>query len=353
MNSLLAVLLIIIMPMLLAPASFAAETPKSADSSDLAKKRIERERQFLYRSVEDLNKSQGYVQATVRGLEKQIDAVDAVEPSRKEKDIASFLEWYRSYTEWLGSNLAEVEADLSRAYSDEQGGIVQPERFYSLVEGYARLGSQLEEQLFRLDKLNDRTIQRIENLRTALEYVTSVAFIEERNREKKQHEQGNDPWNNQRRDELYERYKNTTDIEIAMMQREQKNLDELQKHFLVLIEMGRMELSWITRKTGDYDALGRLASAINRNTPASIEEASNRVAKLYDSDIVYFKKKTEEISRARSRVVPTGSMRALDSMEELSENYGQMKSRYEHHITWLAEQAGAYQADVIELRKDK
>jgi hypothetical protein len=196
-------------------------------------------------------------------------------------------------------------------------------------------------------------MQRIEGLRMALDYVTSVAFIEERNREKKQHEQGNDSGNNRRRDEQYERYKNITDIEIAMMQREFKSLDELQKYLFVLHEMGRMELSWITRKAGDYDALGRLASVIGRNTPASIEEASNRVVKLYDSDIMYFRKRIEEISRARSRAVPMGSLKVLDLMEELSENYDRMKSRYEHHITWLAEQAGAYRADIIGLRQDK
>jgi hypothetical protein len=232
MNNLIAVLFIMIMPILWAPASFAADA--SADSSELARKRIERQKQFLYRSVEDLNRSQEYVQAAVRELEKQIDALGVLEPSRREKDIASFLEWYRSYTEWLSGNLAEVEADLSRAYSDEQRVIVQPERYYSLLDGYARLGSQLEEQVSRLDKLNNLTVQRMAGLRTALEYVTSVAFIEERNREKKQHQQGND----QRRDELYERYKDITDIEIAMMQLELKNLDGLQKNFLVLLEMG-------------------------------------------------------------------------------------------------------------------
>ena len=353
MNKLLAVLLIMTVPLFWSSDSFGAETTKNIDTSAYTKKRIEREKQFLYRSVEDLNKSQGYVQAVVRGLEKQIDAMDSLEPSRREQDVASFLEWYRAYADWIGGNLADIEADLSRAYSDEQGAIVQPERYYSLVEGYAKLESQLEKQVSRLDKLNERTLQRIIDARLTLEYVTSVAFIEERNREKKQNLQGNDKALDRRREEMYERYKDITDIEIAMMQRELKNLEELQKHFLVLLEMGRMELSWITRKAADYDMLGRLAGLVGSYAPAPIQEATNRVIKLYDSDLKYFKRKIEEISRSRSRVVPTGSMRTLDRVEELTENYDQMKNRYERHMTWLSEQVGAYRADIIELGKDR
>jgi hypothetical protein len=117
------------------------------------------------------------------------------------------------------------------------------------------------------------------------------------------------------------------------------------------MEMGRMELLWITRKTGDYEALSRLARAVGRDAPDSIEEASQRVIKIYDSDINYFKRTADDISRARSRIVPAGTLRSLDLREELSENYDQMKSRYEHHVLWLGQQAGAYRADLIELRK--
>lgn len=349
MNKVIAVLLIMAAPMLWVPASFGADTPKSVDASESAQRRTERERQFLYRAVEVLNRSQGYVQAAIAGLEKQFDDVDTLEPSGRETDIGSFLEWYRSYAEWLGNNLTDFEEDLSRAYSDEPGPYVLPERCSSLADGYARLGAQLEARVSHLKQLNDKTLQRIAGLRLALEYVTSVAFIDERNKENKQPPQGND----RRKDDLYERYKDITDIEIAMMQSELKNLNELQKRFLVLLEMGRMELDWISRKTGDYDALDRLAGVVGSGAPGSIEAASNTVIKLYDSDIAYFKRKADDISSARSRVVPTGSLRTLDRMEELSENYDRMKSRYDHHTSWLSEQAGAYRADITQLRKDR
>jgi hypothetical protein len=152
---------------------------------------------------------------------------------------------------------------------------------------------------------------------------------------------------------MYDRYKDITDTEIAMMQLELKSLGELQRHYAVLIEMGHLELFWIARKTGDCEMLSRLATVVGRDAPAAIEETSNRTIKLYESDIAYFKTKVDDISRARARIVPVGSMRTLDRAEEMSVNCDQMKSRFEHHITWLAEQTGAYRADVVELLKDK
>jgi hypothetical protein len=328
-----------------------ADAPRRVDTAERSKKRTERERQFLYRAVEELNRSQGYVLATIRGLERQIDAADVLEPSRRERDIRSFLESYQAYAEWLGSNVAAFEADLSEAYSDQHKAFVKPDRYELLIDGYARLGSQLDVQVSHLEKLNNRTAEQISGLRSALEYISSAAFLEDRNREKdkKQTQRGNDRHKN----ELYDRYRDITDAEIATMQLELKNLGELQKHFIVLMEMGRMELFWITRKTVDYEAISRLAKAVAMGAPGPIEEASDRMIKIYDSDVVYFKGKADDISRLRARIIPSGTMRSLDRMEEMSENYDQMKSRYEHHIVWLSEQSGAYRADLIELRKDK
>ncbi len=349
MKNLIAVLLIMTVSAAWAPNAGGADAPTRFDASARAKRRIERERRFLYSAVDELHRSREYVLATMRALEKQADAVDSLEPPGRERDLRSYLEWYHAYLEWLQDNIMDFEADLSGVYSDEQEAGVNPDRYSSLVEGCTQLGSQLGESVAYLEKLNDRTERQIGGLRLALEYISSAAFLEERNRGNKQSKPGTD----RRRDETFERYKDITDVEIMQMQLELKNLMELQKHYAVLIEMGRMELSWLGRKTGDYEALGRLAMAVSRDAAVSIEEASNQMIKLYESDIVYFNRKVDDISRARSRIVPAGTLKTLDRMEELAGNYGRMKSRYERHMTWLAEQAGAYRADLIELGKEK
>jgi hypothetical protein len=356
-SRLVPILLIAFLPVLWASADAGAQASKRIDASELANRSVERERQFLYRVMEELNRSQEYVQAAIRGLEKQIDAAGILEPEGREKDIGAFLAWYRSYAEWLGNTSADFEEDISAAYSDDEGGVVRAESCYAIVDGYVKLGSQLDERVARMDRLNNRTIQRIAELRTTLDYVLSAPFIEERSRDRKQRQEKKQdrPERDRRKekDEMYERYKEITDAQIAAMQLELKTLDGLQKHFVVLMETGRMERAWISRKAFDYEALGQLARFVGRDAPDAIEEADNRMIRQYESDIAYFRNKVEDISRLRGRIAPSGSLGTLDRQDELTENYDQMKSRYERHIVWLSQQTGAYRADIIQIRKEK
>jgi hypothetical protein len=354
-KSLVKKLIIAMMLMLSAPVAFASDVSKNIDPSETAKRQAERERQFLFRSVEDLNRSQQYVQAAIRALEKQIAAVDFLDTANRQQDLASLLEWYRSYAELLSASQAGVEADLANAYSDDPEQSVQPERYRSLAEGYSRLAGQLEDLLTLLDKLFKTTQVRIDELKSVLLYITSAEFNDERQREKKPSPQGNDRGADRVRprsnNEMYERYREITDLQIAIMAQDLKTLEEMQLHFLVVFETSRLEQSWIMRKTGDYSALAQLASAVSRGAPPLIEDASSRMIQRYDADIAYFKRKSEEISKERSRIVPSGSMTTLDRLQEMSDTYDLMKSRYERHMIWLAEQAGAYRADIIQLRK--
>jgi flagellar motility protein MotE (MotC chaperone) len=67
----------LVLAFLLSLAAFAgAEMPARPGISDPVKKRVARERQFLQRAVEELDRSQAYVQETIKGLEKQIDALE-------------------------------------------------------------------------------------------------------------------------------------------------------------------------------------------------------------------------------------------------------------------------------------
>ena len=343
------VLLLIVLFLLPIPASFGADQAQRRDASESASKRTARERQFLYRAVEDLTRSQDYVKETMSSLGKQIDAIELLEPSRRERDLRDFLDWYQTYADWLKSSEEDLEADLSRAYSGEPLRRTGPDRYAGMARGYIRLGDQLGEHMVRLEKANDRIEKRIDGLRRALEYIDSAAFREEKNRDKKQRQDDR----NKRNDDLYEQYKFLTDVDILKMQQDLRSLGDQQKHLAVLIELGRMELSWLALKAEDSAALSSVARAINSDAPALIEEASFWVIKIYESDIASLRRKVEDVDRTRARLAPTGTLRTLDRIEELAGYYERMKSRYEHHISWLKEQAGAYRADLIELRKEK
>jgi cell division protein FtsB len=342
-------LLLIILFLMPVHASSGADRTQRRDASESAKKGTERERQFLYRAVEDLTRSQDYVKDTMSDLEKQIDAIELLEPSRRERDLRAFLDWYQTYADWLKSSAEDFEADLSRAYSEEPLRRIGPDRYAGMADGYARLGSHLGEQLARLEKANDRIEQRSEGLRRALEYIDSAAFREEKNRDKKQRQGDRD----RRNDDLYEQYKFSTDVDILKMQQDLRSLGDQQKHLAVLIELGRMELSWLALKAEDSAALSSVARAISSDAPSLIEEAGSRVIKVYEADIASLRRKVEDVDRTRARIAPTGTLRTLDRIEELAGNYERMKSRYEHHISWLKEQIGAYRADVTGLRKGK
>ena len=342
-------LLMIVLFLMPIHASQGADRAQRSDASESVKKRVARERQFLYRAVEELNKSQEYVKDTMSGLEKQIDAIELLEPSRREKDLRDFLDWYQTYADWLKGNTDDFEADLSNAYSEEPMRRPGPDRYAGMTDGYTRLGSQLGEQIARLEKASDRIEHRIEGLKRELEYIDSAAFREEKNRDKKQRQIERD----RRDDDLYDRYKYLTDVDIIKMQQDLRNLGNQQKHLAILIELGRMELRWLALKADDSAALSSVARAIGGDAPAPIEDACSRLIKTYESDIVQLRRKVEDIDRMRARLAPTGTLRTLDRIEELSGYYERMKSRHEHHIAWLREQIGAYRADLTELRKGK
>ncbi len=342
-------LLTIVLFLMPVHASYGADHAQRRDASESAKKGTAREKQFLYRAVEELNRSQEYVKDTISGLEKQIEAIELLEPSRREKDLRDLLDWYQTYADWLKSNTDDFEADLSRAYSEEPLRRTGPDRYAGMANGYARLGAQLGEQMARLEKANDRIEQRTAGLRRALEYIDSAAFREDKDRDKKQRQNDRD----RRNDDLYDQYKYLSDVDIIKMQQELRNLGDQQKHLAILIELGRMEMSWLALKADDSAALSSLARAVGSDAPAPIEEACSRMVKTYESDIAYLRRKVEDVDRMRARIAPTGTLRTLDRIEELAGYYERMKSRYEHHISWLKEQIGAYRADVTELRKEK
>ena len=105
-------LLTLILFLLPIHASHGADHAQRRDASELDKKGTERERQFLYRAVEDLARAQEYVKDTMSGLGKQIDAIELLEPSRREKDLRDFLDWYQTYADWLKEQIGAYRADM-------------------------------------------------------------------------------------------------------------------------------------------------------------------------------------------------------------------------------------------------
>jgi prefoldin subunit 5 len=339
----------LVLAFILSPAAFAgAEMPATPGISDPVKKRIAREKQFLQRAVEELDKSQAYVQETIKGLEKQIEALEMLEPARRENDLGEFRDWYKNYANWLKAKAIAFETDLTRAFSAEPAPRGWTDRYDEMVKGYGRQAGQLANKVRLLEKIRDKTKARILELQLVLENHEILVEQEKQRKRAEQRQPDRDrPVNDQEA-----RFKILSDEESRLLWSELRMLDEMPQHYEVLIELGRYELHWLSLKAADSDALNVVAKVIGNDSPAPIEDAYNGAIRTYEFDITSLGKKIEDLDRKRSSIVRTGTLATLERLEELSEYYGTMKKRYEHHIGWLGEQIGSYRADLVLLGKE-
>jgi hypothetical protein len=312
--------------------------------SDPVKKRIAREKQFLQRAVEELDKSHSYVQNTIRGLEKQLDALEMLEPARREIDLREFHDWYRDYANWLKENAAAFEADLSRAYSSEPARRGWTDRYDEMAKGYSRLAKQLSGKVFLLEKTRDKMKARIQELQLILE--NHEILVEQEKQRKGQ------PDRDRTLNDREARFKVLSEEEARLLRSELRMLGEMPQHLEVLIELGRYELHWLSLKAADSETLNVVAKVIGSDALVPIEDAYNGVIRTYDFDISSLKRMKEDIDRKRSGIVRTGTLATLERLEELSEYYGALKTRCDHHIDWLGEQISGYRADLVLLGKE-
>ena len=132
---LMAALLLIAAP---AAPSGAEPTSKPA-ATETMKKRMSREKRFLLRAVEDLDRSQAFVKETMTVLTEQTDAADVLEPRKIRSDLGDLHDWYQKYAGWLGGMAAELETDLAEHFSLRQAGSGWTIRYDEMTKGYQRL----------------------------------------------------------------------------------------------------------------------------------------------------------------------------------------------------------------------
>jgi len=344
-KQLLVAILILVFFGFLPPAVSEADVSKTTDTSVRAKKRADRERQFLYRSLDEVRRSHKYVLAEIHILEKYSDVVDTLEPLEKETPFRSLSKWYEAYSNLLTESAENIETDLSNAYSDEVRGSRNPEHYDVFADGYEQLGVQLAEQISHLEKRANRVGEKTAEHMSILDYISSTEFAEERLRYRKQLP----PFTDSKHQDRFSLYKDITDAQVHVLKREIQHLGTLQKHYFGLIEVASLELFWMDQKIDEYAVLRQLARFVGRDITTPIAEASKQMIRLYESEISKFNRKVDEIYDVRTGTFTVGSRKALDRAERMSESYEEMRNRYEHNIKWLKEEAGTYRADLAGL----
>jgi hypothetical protein len=119
------------------------------------------------------------------------------------------------------------------------------------------------------------------------------------------------------------------------------------------LELCRYERDWVSLKANDSAVLSNVAKVIAGDARRPLEDAFNLAMRTYESDMAYLGKKADEAYRKRAAVVRSGSLRTVDRLEDLAILHDKTRTRYEHHISWLREQVGAFRAELTLLSKEK
>ncbi len=312
-------------------------------SQDQVERRVEREKRFLFRAVEDLDKSLSYVTDIIKGLDRQVDSIQLLEPVRRENELRDLLDWYYSYVSWLSEYRADFEADITDAFSGERLPQGWTGRYAAMARGYEQLAGDLQNNVNRLEYDKREVEKRLVDLRSRMNYLND---LNNRDKDYGDRDKDRDRGDRDRQDKAPDdKDKERRTLEITRLVSEVLGFENLLKHLDVLIELGKYELIWVYRKAADCDVLNEVAKAIERSGRASRDDIYDRIIRNYESDITFFRQKVDEIDRKLSRITMTGTLQTLDRLEDLMEYYVKIKRRYEYHINWLSQQIGAYRAE--------
>jgi hypothetical protein len=326
-----------------------AEPASKPATTDAMKKRMSREKRFLLRAVEDLDRSQVFVKETIAVLAEQTYVEDVLEPRKIRSDFGDLQDWYQKYAGWLGGMAAELEADLAEHFSGQEAGPGWTSRYKEMTKGYEKLAEQLAGKVRELDAAQGKIEARMGKLKQAVQDRRLLI-------EKDDLELAKELWPTYR-DRYYDHreafYKDLTDAEVERFRYELRSLGEQQKYREVLTELGHYELSWLSLMMQDSAALDGVARAIEGDATGPLMEACRGAIRTYESDMASLRRKVGEIDGKRADMTQTGTFKILDLHEDLARYYENMKSRYERHIEWLRGQIGSYQADLVELGRDR
>jgi hypothetical protein len=309
------------------------------------KKRIDREKTFLLRSSDELNRTQAFVNETIAVLTEQVEAAAGRDSDNNER--LALLDWYQRYAEWLQGMSAEVELDVSNYYSRQKAGSEWPARYEELAEGCRKSAGELGGIVRKLDGERQRIETRMQKVNTAV--VERRVLVDKDDLELARELWPSYKVSYERREAIY---KELTDDEVLRLQNELRRLGEQQKYFECLAELGRYEQAWLNIKAGDFAKLNEIARVLGGDDAVAAASAYRSAIRTYEADAAALTRKSAELDAKLRAVVRTGSLKTLDRLEELSRYYEKMKNRYGRQVEWLKGQIGSCQADLVELGRE-
>lgn len=328
-------------PLLLAwSVAGAANAPVRATPKETDQKRTERRKIFLLRSADEVNWSLIFANEAIDVLTGQIKAAAGHEPEIEVDERAALLKWYHHYAAWLSGISDHIQSDIGDYFSGKQiASWVR--RSQELERGSGKMAGELSGTVRRLERERSRIIARMQKLKTVV--AERRLLINKNNLEL-----ARELWPGAYRKSYRNRKavcRILTDGKIVYLQDNLRLLEDRQKYYDVLIELGKYEYDWLHIKARDFSKLTTIARAMTRNDSAGTIRASRGAVRTYKADIAALKKRAAELDAKLDGMTKADSIKTFERLEELSRYYEMMKSRYERQIECLTGQIESYQAD--------
>jgi hypothetical protein len=333
------------LPLLLALSAAGASTPVCASPKKVDQTRFERRKTFLLRSADEVSWSLIFTNDAIDVLTGQIKTATGHEPEIKVDERAALLKWYQQYADWLGSVSDDIQSDMACYFSGKRIASSWAKGSQELVRGSRKMLGDLSGTVWRLEGEKRKIAVRMQKLRTAVEAQRLLV-------NKSNLELAREIWPGAYRKSYHRRkavYRILTDKNIQYVQNKLILLEDRQKYYDVLIELGKYEQDWLHIKTRDFSKLANIARAMARNDQAGTVRAFRSAVRTYKADISALKKREAELETKLNGMTKTGSLKTYERLQELSGYYEMMKSRYERQIEWLNGRIESYQADFVEM----
>jgi hypothetical protein len=325
----------------------AADTP-DADRRTMAQRRIEREKTFLLRSADELNRTLASANETMAVLKEQTEAAAIQGPGSRADERLALLVWYQKYSDWLKGMSQEMDLAVSEYFSRQRRDVAWTAQCEELTRGCRKLADELDGSVQRLEKDRKVIEARMQRLNAA---VTDRRILVDRD----DLDLARELWPSYRpsSDRREAVYRDLSEEEVLYFRNEQRAAVEQLKYLDCLTELGTYERGWLAIKAGDFAAAGEIAAVIGGSDPGAVAYAIRSAIRTYESDIAILKGRSGEIDAKIRGMARTGSLGTLDRLEELSRYYEKMKNRFDRQVEWLRGQIGSYRAELMVLDKER
>jgi hypothetical protein len=333
-----------IVAIFLLPGHFVA----AADHANVGKRIVvEREKRFLQQALDEIEASRKLAQEDVSELERQVGAINILQPGR-EAALQDLLDWNHRYYDWLAGEQGEIEADLAGLSTPGAAKKTYVGRFDEMTATAKELALALRDKVAAYTA-EERRLAAIIDRRRQLQ--SQVNDLESHRLSIRETEQIRGLSDKERREEGRLRRK------IGQLQSEMATLPNIETdlllHYAVLAEQGKWEADWLTLKVAEYQALSEAAAILPSGAArdvSSLMQAYQRIIRTYQGEIRSLAKMNDQLDRKASRVNPTGTLGELERSRDLTDLYDRLRQRCDRRTRDLKVLVGAWEAELSELR---